>query len=116
MPNLINVPGIENTNDAFRQKVIQIAANLQIDPNFLMAIMSFESGASFSPSKQNAAGSGAVGLIQFMPKTAKNLGTSTQELAGMTAVRQLDFVELYFMPFKGRLKTIEHADLAGVRP
>ncbi|HST51854.1 MAG TPA: peptidoglycan-binding protein [Pyrinomonadaceae bacterium] len=116
MPNLINVPGIENTSDEFRQKVIQIASNLQIDPNFLMAIMSFESGASFSPSKKNAAGSGAVGLIQFMPKTAKALGTSTQELAAMTAVRQLDFIEKYFTLFKGRLKTIEDAYMAVLLP
>jgi soluble lytic murein transglycosylase-like protein len=93
MPSLINVPGIEKTSEEFRQKVIQIAANLLIDPNFLMAIMSFESGASFSPSQLNAAGSHAIGLIQFMPSTAKKLGTSTQELGAMTPVRQLDFVE-----------------------
>ncbi len=116
MPSLINVPGIEKTSDAFRQKVIQIAANLDIDPNFLMAIMSFESGASFSPSMKNAAGSGAVGLIQFMPSTAKGLGTTTADLAAMTAVRQLDFVEKYFMPFKGRLKTIEDAYMAVLFP
>jgi peptidoglycan hydrolase-like protein with peptidoglycan-binding domain len=116
MPNLINVPGIEKTDDAFRQKVIQIAANLQLDPNFLMAIMSFESGATFSPSVRNAAGSGAVGLIQFMPRTARSLGTSTDELAKMTPVRQLDFVEQYFMPFKGRLRTIEDAYMAVLMP
>lgn len=116
MPNLISVPGIEKTSDEFRQKVIQIAANLQIDPNFLMAIMSFESGATFSPSVENAAGSGAVGLIQFMPKTAIGLGTSKAELKQMTAVRQLDFVEKHFMPFRGRLKTIEDAYMAVLMP
>lgn len=116
MPSLINVPGIENTDDAFREKVIQIAANLDVDPNFLMAIMSFESAASFSPSKKNAAGSGAVGLIQFMPSTAKKLGTSTAELSSMTPLRQLDFVEKYFMPFKGRLKSIEDAYMAVLFP
>jgi len=116
MPSLVNVPGIENTTDEFRQKVIQIAANLEIDPNFLMAIMSFESGASFSPAKKNAAGSGAVGLIQFMPSTARGLGTTTAQLAAMTAVRQLDFVEKYFMPFKGRLRTIEDAYMAVLFP
>lgn len=41
-----------------------------------MAAMAFESGETFSPSIKNAAGSGAVGLIQFMPSTAKALGTS----------------------------------------
>ena len=116
MPSLVNVPGIENTTDEFRQKVIQIAANLVIDPNFLMAIMSFESGASFSPAKKNAAGSGAVGLIQFMPSTARGLGTTTADLAAMTPLRQLDFVEKYFMPFKGRLKSIEDAYMAVLFP
>jgi len=43
MPNLVNVLGIENTSEAFRKKVLEIADRLLIDPNFLMAIMSFES-------------------------------------------------------------------------
>jgi peptidoglycan hydrolase-like protein with peptidoglycan-binding domain len=115
MPNLINVPGIENTSEEFRQKVIQIAQNIRIDPDFLMAIMSFESGASFSPSKRSPVSS-AVGLIQFIRPTAKQLGTTVEELAGMTAVRQLDFVEQYFMQFKGRLKTIEDAYMAVLFP
>jgi peptidoglycan hydrolase-like protein with peptidoglycan-binding domain len=116
MPNLVNVLGIENTSDAFRKKVLEIADRLIIDPNFLMAIMSFESGASFSPSVKNAAGSGAVGLIQFMPSTARGLGTTVEELAGMTAVAQLDFVEKYFAPRKGKLLTIEDAYMAVLFP
>ena len=70
MSNLVNVLGIEKTNEAFRNKVIEIADRLLIDPNFLMAIMSFETGATFDPKIKNAAGSGATGLIQFMPTTA----------------------------------------------
>lgn len=116
MSNLVHVPGIEKTSSAFREKVISIAAEIQTDPNFLMAIMSFESAATFSPSIRNAAGSGAVGLIQFMPKTAISLGTSTDALAKMTAEEQLDFVRKYFLPFKGRLKTIEDAYMAVLFP
>lgn len=116
MPNLVNVLGIENTSEAFRKKVLEIADRLLIDPNFLMAIMSFESGASFSPKVKNAAGSGAVGLIQFMPSTAKALGTSIAELEKMTAVAQLDFVEKYFAPRKGKLLTIEDAYMAVLFP
>lgn len=115
MPNLINVPGIENTTDEFRQKVVQIAANIEVDPNFLMAIMSFESGGSFSPSKRSPVSS-AVGLIQFIRDTAKGLGTTVEALAAMTAIRQLDFVELYFMNYKGRLKTVEDAYMAVLYP
>lgn len=93
----------------FRDKVRSIALRLGSDPSDLMACMAWESGRSFSPSKKNMAGSGATGLIQFMPATAKGLGTTTDALAALTAEQQLDFVERYFQPFKGKLGTL--ADL-----
>jgi hypothetical protein len=65
----------------FRERVVEICGGLEIEP-------------------------GATGLIQFMPSTARRLGTSTGELAAMTAERQLDFVERYFQPFRGRLRTL----------
>jgi peptidoglycan hydrolase-like protein with peptidoglycan-binding domain len=114
--NLVAVRGIENTSQAFRDKVVQIAARLGTNPNFLMAVMSFETGGTFSPSIPNQAGSGAVGLIQFIPPTARGLGTTTEELAGMSAETQLDFVERHFAPFKGRLKTIEDTYMAVLLP
>lgn len=40
--------------------------------------------------------SGATGLIQFMPDTARSLGTSVEALRGMSAVEQLDYVYKYF--------------------
>ena len=91
----------------FQDRVKEIAANLQTDPSFLMACMAFESGGTFSPSIRNAAGSGAVGLIQFMPTTAQALGTTSRQLAAMSAVKQLDYVEKYFVGRRGRLKTLE---------
>ncbi|MBI4751643.1 MAG: penicillin-insensitive murein endopeptidase [Acidobacteria bacterium] len=114
--SLVNVPGSEKVSEAFKKKVIQIAAQLQTDPNFLMAIMSFETGGSFRPDQKNQAGSGATGLIQFMPKTAQRLGTSTEALAKMTAEAQLDFVAKYFAPFKGRMVTVEDAYMAVLFP
>jgi peptidoglycan hydrolase-like protein with peptidoglycan-binding domain len=113
---LVPVRGFGNTSQAFRDKVVQIAARLETNPNFLMAVMSFESGATFSPSVRNQAGSGAVGLIQFMPNTARGLGTSTAALIAMTAEAQLDFVEKHFKPFKGRLATIEDTYMAVLLP
>src|SRR5688572_12171545 len=115
MSNLVNVPGIENTTEEFRNKVVEIAENLKMDPNFLMAIMSFETGATFSPKVKNAQ-SGATGLIQFMKKTAEGLGTTIAKLAKMSAEDQLDFVEAHFKPFKGKLKTIEDAYMAVLYP
>jgi peptidoglycan hydrolase-like protein with peptidoglycan-binding domain len=113
---LIDVPGTENTSQEFKDKVVQIAERLGTNPNFLMAVMSFESGGTFSPSVPNKAGSGAVGLIQFMPATAKGLGTSSEALVKMSAETQLDFVEKHYRPFKGRLKTIEDTYMAVLLP
>ena len=100
----------------FKNKVIEVAKRLNMDPKVLIAIMAFETGGSFSPSQKNAAGSGATGLIQFMPSTAKGLGTTTDALARMTAVQQLDYVEKYFAPYKGKLNTVADAYMAVLWP
>lgn len=96
-------------SDDFKKRVIQIADRLLL-PNagadWLMACMAFESGRTFSASVRNKV-SNAQGLIQFMPATAGLLGTTTQELAGMTSLRQLDYVEKYLMPYKGRITSID---------
>jgi hypothetical protein len=63
---------------------------------------------------KNMAGSGATGLIQFMPKTAKGLGTTTDALARMSAVAQLEYVELYFKPY--RVRTLEDVYMAILWP
>ena len=102
--------------EAFRRRVVEIAADLGCDPNHLMAAMAFETGESFSPSVRNAAGSGATGLIQFMPSTATLLGTTTAALARMTPERQLDYVAKYFLPYRGRLRTIEDVYMAILWP
>jgi hypothetical protein len=78
--------------------------------------MAFESAETFSPSVLNGAGSGAVGLIQFMPSTAAALGTSTEALAKMTAENQLDFVRQYFAPQRGRLQSLDDVYMAILWP
>jgi hypothetical protein len=78
--------------------------------------MAWESGRSFSPAKKNMAGSGATGLIQFMPSTAQGLGTSVDALAAMTAVEQLDWVEKYFQPYKGKLRDLSDLYMAILWP
>jgi hypothetical protein len=100
----------------FRERVAAIGLRLAIDPSSLMTCMAFESGHTFSPNIRNAAGSGATGLIQFMPSTAGLLGTTTDALAHMTAEGQLDFVEKYFAPFRGRLKNLGDTYLAILWP
>jgi hypothetical protein len=49
------------------------AKAIGIPVDWLATVISFETGGTFSPSVQNKAGSGATGLIQFMPSTAAAL-------------------------------------------
>jgi peptidoglycan hydrolase-like protein with peptidoglycan-binding domain len=100
----------------FRRKTIEVAQRLQIEPDHLMAAMAFETAETFSPAIQNAAGSGATGLIQFMPQTAKGLGTTTEALQAMSAVEQLAYVEKYFEPYRGRCHSIDDVYMAILWP
>src|SRR5690606_35366384 len=81
----------------FRERVFEIADQLGMNPDHLMAVMAFETGETFRPDIRNAAGSGATGLIQFMPATARGLATTPDELARLTAARQVDFGLLSLM-------------------
>lgn len=84
----------------FTEKVRYIADLLRIDPNWLMWVMYFES--TLNPRAVNTA-TGATGLIQFMPSTARGLGTTTASLLQMSDVEQLDFVYAYLKPYRGRM-------------
>ena len=110
------VIGLEKTSLEFRQELAKVAQRLGIAPIWLAAIISFETAGTFSPSIKNFAGSGATGLIQFMPSTAQRLGTSTEALAKMSAVEQLQWVEKYFTPYRGRLKSLEDCYMAVLWP
>ena len=86
---------VKTNKDTFIAKVIQISQKLGINPNWLMFIMNFETGGTFSASIQNPYTKG-TGLIQFMNATAKWLGTSLEQLQKMSNVQQLDYVYKYF--------------------
>lgn len=77
----------------FNRKLEKIARELGVKTSDLLAVMKQESGVN--PQARNNK-SGATGLIQFMPKTAQRLGTSTEELFKMDGVQQLDYVYKYF--------------------
>lgn len=49
---------------------------------------------------------GNCGLIQFIKPTAVGLGTTTDALAKMTVLEQLEYVEKYFTPYAGKVKSI----------
>lgn len=112
-------------SQVFRDRVWWIANTISasqghpFDPNWLMACIAWESAESFAPDKKNMAGSGATGLIQFMPTTAKNLGTTTAKLAKMTAEDQLNYVYKYFrdiIGWRGPITTIEDCYMAILWP
>lgn len=116
MRSIAAVPGLaENTDNAFRFAVCQMADRLGTDPDWHVAVMSSETGHTFDPSIRNPQG-GAVGLIQFMPSTAKRLGTTTDELAAMSQVEQLDFVEQYYQPFAGKMNSATDVYMATFMP
>jgi hypothetical protein len=102
MSKLLFEDKVPTNGPAFTAKVREISKALGIDPNWLMGAMYLES--RLKPQARNAA-SGATGLIQFMPRTAQDLGTTTAALAAMSNVQQLDYVYKYFKPAAGRLKT-----------
>jgi peptidoglycan hydrolase-like protein with peptidoglycan-binding domain len=86
----------------FVKDVHAMAARLGVKPEWILAVMKNESGMDTSIRNKNG---GATGLIQFMPATAKALGTSTDALAKMSATEQLKYVEKFYAPFKSKLKS-----------
>lgn len=100
---------------AFVSKVQSIAANLEIEANWLMIVIRFESANTFLPYVKNDA-SGAVGLIQFLPSTAISLGTTVLALSKMSAVEQLTYVEKYLLPYKGKMSNLYDVYLAVFAP
>lgn len=115
-PATIRLAWGKKVSPEFRKRVVEICQELGVSPDYLMACMAFESAETFSPSIKNAAGSGATGLIQFMPSTAKGLGTTTGALANMTALQQLEYVHAYFWPYRGQLKTLGDVYMAILWP
>jgi hypothetical protein len=89
----------------FRDRVRWIAEQLDFDANWLMAAMAFETGRRFTANVKNPRSS-ATGLIQFMEATARGMGTTTAQLAAMTAEDQLNFVYKYFASYAGRLHSL----------
>lgn len=93
---------VTTNKQAFLAKVKEVSKKLLIEPDWLMAVMYKESG--INPQAVNPNG-GATGLIQFMPATAKSLGTSTTALKNMSNVEQLDYVYKYYKPYITKLNS-----------
>lgn len=110
--------------DAEIAKVAQVVQRLKLAPVVIqdfMGCMAWESNKTFSPSVQPIGRDGkpissATGLIQFMAATAKGLGTTTDALAKMSVVEQLEYVYLYFKPYAGKLNNLGDIYMAILYP
>jgi len=104
MISLLDVPGLRRlltSEPPFARALIDMAQKLGLNPNYILGVMSNESG--LRPSIVNPQG-GATGLIQFMPATAKGLGTTVEMLRQMSGVQQLEYVRRYFAPYIQRIR------------
>ena len=78
-------------DSSFTAAIEDLAERRGISPSELYKIIQGESG--FNPRAQNA--SGATGLFQFMPGTARELGVSTSEIRNMAPTEQVALYDEY---------------------
>ena len=78
----------------FIKKVQEVSKALGCSYIDLLCCMAFETGRTFNPALRNSIG--ATGLIQFISIVATSLGTTTDALAALTRVEQMDWVLKYF--------------------
>lgn len=87
---------------SYASEIVAVAGRLGADPHALANLINFESGGN--PQAKNPT-SGATGLIQFMPKTAARLGTSTASLYKLSGKEQMAYVERYLSAYRGKLSS-----------
>ncbi len=102
-----------SSNPQFLAKVDQIVSKIGCSRAALLKIMRKESG--INPYAINSK-THATGLIQFMPNTARHLGTTVNELANMSGIQQLDYVEKFFTPYFGKIHSYANLYLATFYP
>lgn len=100
---------------AFLERVTAIADSMDIEPDWLMVVMCFETGCSFRANITNRH-SGATGLIQFIPSTAVGLGITTYQLRRMNPVEQLEYVHKYLARYQHTYKTVYDVYMAIIAP
>src|SRR6478752_1591260 len=85
-------------------KLKEVSDRLGIQPFWLWLVIQHESGCK--PTAINPT-TGASGLIQFMPATARALGTSTASILTSDINKQLELVYSYLLPYKKKIKDID---------
>ncbi len=91
-----------------RKEIRELAKHFNIPTEWLYKLFYKES--RLNPYATNSI-SNAQALIQFMPSTAKNLGTSVEELSKMDVIQQIPFIKLYLERINPSLKFDNFTDL-----
>lgn len=120
--SVVKVRGIEKLSKAELRALSNAAKWIGVKTDWLATVISFETNGTFSPKVPNSAGSGARGLIQFMPDTMcrllglkitpENKKKATKTFERMSFTRQLEEVKKYFAPRRGKLHSLEDLYLA----
>ncbi len=92
----INTPGVS-------QKIDEICRKLLCRPVDILVTIYAESKFDTKAVNKN---SNATGLIQFMPATARYLGTSVEAIYNMSATQQLEFAYRFYKPATGKLVSV----------
>lgn len=89
----------KNFTKAKADSISRVAKNIGVNPNDLAAVISFETGGTFDPSKRNP-NSSATGLIQFMKGSGgtkgQYYGMSRDKFGSLSFDEQMVYVEKYF--------------------
>lgn len=84
----------EKLSDAFLREAVKTAEALGTKPEYLLAVMGFETGGKYKASTTNSLG--YTGLIQFSPKYSPgNVGKTTDELRKMGDIEQMQYIKPY---------------------
>lgn len=122
MASVVPVAGVSSLSGGQLRSLENAAKAIGVPVDWLATIISFETGGSFSPTQLNRAGSGAFGLIQFLPSTAANLlgGTQADAVArgmAMSFDEQLQkMVVPYFRSFGKSFGSLQDLYLAVLYP
>lgn len=125
MNGLIYQEKVKENAPEFLAEVKNVAKRLAVNPNWIMAVMQKESGLNHravnaqkgdKTDAYSRAATRATGLIQFMPDTARSLGTNNQQIYLMSNVAQLALVEKFYRSYQSYLKSYPDMYLATFYP
>jgi|TARA_R100000084_G_scaffold45782_2_gene18822 hypothetical protein len=116
-----------NNREAFlalpgvKDRLNKMSTNLGVSVQEILSVIQGETAGSFSTKQTNLAGSGATGLIQFMPDKGKNYKTiagkryKISDISEMNELQQLDLVEKHvssMFKIKPEGSSVEPGDFA----